>query len=467
MLIIPKPGRKDSLGYQTQKVFAPFTYGLWLVVLAVIVLASLLSVWFSDREMEAKTRFDLQLKQSNRRRRKAAYFRLMLDAFLEKGMFFFSAGIEQDTGASLPHKVLMFGFGFFILIAVSAYVANLAAFLTQTGLETSVGTMQQVVDRNIPICGHSQLKEDLLLEWPKANWVFQSDSSYDLGYASMLEAYARGDCKVLALGREDTIMDVNFISKLCQLDLIYTDVLVRENAIAFPIKKEVVSEFNHWMQHAQLSQNTDLESVKQEFIEKNDFKAPCEVELSKLSKEAQQEDNDFASVTPGNMFFPIMLFLGCVLIAAVLQLYHDSMRKKGQAIDLGRKSTLDIYLESVVRRLSSHTRLSTHANNDAGGEEGPKRPSSKGVRFSGDLPEDNIFGDESNENSAPQSQSSPGSRPTFRGSSEDTDKCNDGGDAAVNVEDNDIGHRLKELVESGMIDEVLDYFDFLKLKKDR
>lgn len=78
-------------------------------------------------------------------KRKRAYLRLFLDAFLEKGMFFFSAGIEQDTGASLPHKLLMFGFGFFILIAVSAYVVNLAAFLTQSAVETSFGSMKEVI----------------------------------------------------------------------------------------------------------------------------------------------------------------------------------------------------------------------------------------------------------------------------------------------------------------------------------
>jgi len=124
VLVIPKPGTKTSLAYQTQKVLEPFTYGLWGVVLVVIVVASLLSVWFSDREMAAKKRYGMHWTQSKRpkKRRKFVYFRLILDAFLEKGMFFFSAGIEQDMGASLPHKVLMFGFGFFILIAVSAYV---------------------------------------------------------------------------------------------------------------------------------------------------------------------------------------------------------------------------------------------------------------------------------------------------------------------------------------------------------
>ena len=46
--------------------------------------------------------------------------RLGLDACLRTGTFFFSAGIEQDMGASLPTKLLLFGFGAFILVVVSA-----------------------------------------------------------------------------------------------------------------------------------------------------------------------------------------------------------------------------------------------------------------------------------------------------------------------------------------------------------
>ena len=440
--------------------FAPFTNGLWLVVLALILVASLLSVWFTDREMAAKKRYGMRLRQTKKpkKRRKTAYFRLILDAFLEKGMFFFSAGIEQDTGASLPHKVLMFGFGFFILIAVSAYVANLAAFLTQTGLEKSVGTMKEVIDKNIPICGHPVLEEEIRLKWPDGKWIFPGS-----GFEDMFEAYANGECKVLAVGIEDTIMNMGIISKLCELNLVYTESLVTENPIAFPINPQLASSLSYWMYLGEKTYGIDFKSKKQEYIEKNDINPQCELELSQLNN--AEEADDFASVTAGNMFFPIMLFLVCALIAAVLQLYHDRMREKGRTVDFGRKSSLDIYLESVVRRLSFNTRLSAHVNNDVGG------PSSKGVRFSGDFPEDDISEDEFKENSAPQSRSSPGSGPTFRGSNEDTDKANDGSDAAaMTVDDYDTDHRLEALVESGMIDEVLDCFDFLqemKLKKDR
>ena len=152
VLVIPKPGHQKSLNYEIQKVLQPFSYNLWVVLVAVTITAALLSVWFSDREeLLSKQRYGkkIKLKQKNqpkKKKRTGAYIRLILDSMLEKGMFFFSAGVDQDSNASLPHKTLMFGFGFFILIAVSAYVANLAAFLTQNGLQTNIATMEEVVD---------------------------------------------------------------------------------------------------------------------------------------------------------------------------------------------------------------------------------------------------------------------------------------------------------------------------------
>ena len=433
-------------------------------MIAVIVVASLLSVWFTDREMAAKKRYGLQLKQSRRprKRRKYTYFRLILDAILEKGMFFFSAGIEQDMGASLPHKVLMFGFGFFILIAVSAYVAELAAMLTQTGLEKSVGTMQQVVDRNIPICGHPVLEEEMRIKWPEANWLFPTDNPQ---YAGMLEAYDRGDCKVLAIGREDSTMDVNFMNKMCELDLVYTDVLVIENPIAFPINPQLASPFSYWMYTAEKTYGVDLNSVKNAFIEKNDIKPQCEIQLSQLSNHSEE----LPQVSPSNMFLPIMFFVACALIAAVMELYHESKRKKGRTTTFGRNSTLDIYLNSVVQQPVAQNK----GVDEKLEEDDWEMPRAKAIVRRRqtldnsdvdkicDFPGANIPGDEFHENGASQTQRSGSNNLTADNA------------VAVKGEDNDISHRhrIEELVESGVIDDVLDCFDFFqemkKLKKDQ
>jgi len=210
------------------------------------------------------------------------------------------------------------------LIAVSAYVANLAAFLTQTrAAETSVNSMKEVIDKNMPICGHQALE---------ANWIFDS-------YDGMFEAYAREECKVLAMGREHAFMNIEFLERVCKHDLVYTDVLIHENPIAFPIRPELASAFSYWMHTAEKSHGVSLESEKQAYFEKHKIRETCEIELSNLNK---PEADDFARVSTMNMFLPIMAFVICVLIAVVLQLIHENEKKKGRTSAFGRKSTLGI-----------------------------------------------------------------------------------------------------------------------------
>lgn len=57
-------------------------------------------------------RYGRELSQTKRPNniKNSVFARLYLDAAIEKGIFFNSAGVEQDSGASLPHKLLMLGF---------------------------------------------------------------------------------------------------------------------------------------------------------------------------------------------------------------------------------------------------------------------------------------------------------------------------------------------------------------------
>jgi len=99
-LVIPKPGTKDTLMDQVNKVLAPFSYGLWGLVLGVIAVAALLSVWFTDRSPSQSNNTDARMRSMYRNRHQNGrigmklYSRLALDQCLEKGLvstIFFSA----------------------------------------------------------------------------------------------------------------------------------------------------------------------------------------------------------------------------------------------------------------------------------------------------------------------------------------------------------------------------------------
>ena len=125
LLVIPKPGTQDFLMDQTQKVLAPFTLGLWGLVMGTIAATALFSAWFSGEVEETRTILKNSRTKPSKRRLIQAHTRVALDSCIEKSIWFCSAGIENDRVTGLSNKILMLGFAFFILIAVSVRFALL------------------------------------------------------------------------------------------------------------------------------------------------------------------------------------------------------------------------------------------------------------------------------------------------------------------------------------------------------
>lgn len=116
---------------------------------------------------------------------------------------------------------------------MSAYVANLAAFLTLSGVADTVKTMGEAVARGYTICAHPALRTELELAWPDAKFYYKTAGS---GFFAVLDDYEAGKCKVMAIGYEDTSMDAKFLERMCTMGLVYTDSVIVETPIAFPIR---------------------------------------------------------------------------------------------------------------------------------------------------------------------------------------------------------------------------------------
>ena len=286
ILVIPKPGTQGSLSAQTKKVLAPFETGVWVLLLLIIAFTGLLSVWFSGKRFYQK-------KRSNRPD-KSKYARLALDEFLRKGIFFCSAGVEQDEGASLSHKLLMFGFGFFILIVVSAYVANLAAFLTRS-MPKYIGTMEEVVDAGLQVCAHPALREEYKIAWPTANFVFNESGAED--FYGLIEDYDNGRCDVIAIGSVETLADMDMLNMFCTRDLVMTDSLVLENPIAYPIRADLGEQFSYWIYEAEKYHGISIQASQKEYDTEHHRQPKCTVQLSQLGLDSI---NKYAQISVAN-----------------------------------------------------------------------------------------------------------------------------------------------------------------------
>ncbi|KAL7549280.1 hypothetical protein ACHAWF_013032 [Thalassiosira exigua] len=336
VLVIPNPGSSNSLNAQTQKVLDPFTWGVWGLLLAIITATALLSTWFRFTEKEGKMK----------RLRKRIITRFILDEFLQKGMFFCSAGIEQDEGASLPHKLLMFGFGFFILIIVSAYVANLAAFLTRSTLSgDAVRKIEDAVAAEMKICAHPALQSDLELAHPEAKFVFNQEGKELYG---LVDDFDNNLCDVMAVGKMDSLGDMKLMDLFCERELVYTDSLIIENPVGFPIRKDLASGFSYWIYQAEKYHGVTVQASEKAYNEENNMKHKCNVMLS----DQGGEEDEYAQIRVENLIFPVMFFFGFAVFAVLLEVYHlratrkakpDETGKSRRSTLVGRASTLNLF----------------------------------------------------------------------------------------------------------------------------
>ena len=137
---------------------SPFTPELWITFVTCVFGVSLLSVLFANRHGNRKLWWhkfrDVQWVEGSWWYRVLIFLRLLLDSFLEDATMAFGGAVTFELRSNLSTKILNFGFGFFILVIVAAYTANLAAFLTLASTGDYIKSMSDAIARKVPMCVH-------------------------------------------------------------------------------------------------------------------------------------------------------------------------------------------------------------------------------------------------------------------------------------------------------------------------
>lgn len=275
----------------------PFTLGAWALIIGVIGLVACFSVWMSGSSRvnsHNSRRFNrAEGHQPSKLQVLKMYGRLTLDAILEKGKFFCSGGVDVEPRASLSYKILMFGFGFFILIVISAYVANLAAFLTRS-LPDYIGNMEQVVANNKSVCALPALKTELEVAYPNANFVFSQSGK---SYYGLVEDWDAGLCDFIAMGQSDASANMELLDMFCERKLYFAQSLIIENLVAFPIRPELAPGVSYWVYQAEKYHGITVESMRQQYDQENNRNPRCQVSFS----EKDYDFDDYAQIHPKNL----------------------------------------------------------------------------------------------------------------------------------------------------------------------
>lgn len=220
----------------------------------------------------------------------------------------------------MPQKILSLGYAFLVLIAVAAYTANLAAFLTLSGVSDFISSMDEAILRRIPLCAHPVIAEDLSRVWSGATFVYDADYDGDV-YEGMLGLYDAGKCGAIVAGMSDVRNSHSLMESFCSRELASTGSLVLEKPVAFPINEKYVAAFSYWMFEAEQNGITfgGYEAKSQPPV-------VCPLEISTEQKSV----DDLLPMTAENFALPFLILSICALLALALHFYgiHQKIRSE-------------------------------------------------------------------------------------------------------------------------------------------
>jgi hypothetical protein len=149
------------------------------------------------------------------------------------GLFTGDIGMETVT---LAGRCVRLGFGFFVLVTVASYTANLAAFLvSETPPALRISSIHEAINMQYPVCLAGQIEEPVRKLYPNLNVVLGPSST------SSVEGLREGLCNASIVPTHDYFTRPDF--QRCDEQL--TGETLLGMAVATPTSHEIVTPYSY------------------------------------------------------------------------------------------------------------------------------------------------------------------------------------------------------------------------------
>jgi hypothetical protein len=198
-LFVPAPAVDSSFTSQIMRPFDPFTWDLWLSVLVVILCSGTLQsvltarLWW-DEWAEAHS-YD----EASRFRRGLLLLSRGSESVYMSFLTMINGAPDFDENHRLATRLLNIGVGLFACTFISAYTANLAAFLGRPAMSGMVNTVEQATARGWRICAHNQLNNSLAQLHPHAHFHYRLMHTKD----DVEQAMSTDGCNAFVMSMND------------------------------------------------------------------------------------------------------------------------------------------------------------------------------------------------------------------------------------------------------------------------
>jgi len=237
-LWVPRPQKDDSFMNEASKVFVPFSNGLWALLFIVTISMSLVEVYLF-RDQWRNDGYD-EWKEAEGWMAKTRVVLGEWWIYLGRSSMHITAGFP-DEGSTEAQTIAWIGWAFLILIAISAYTANLAAFMLTPSVGSYVDSMESAISDNKAICVASAVLDDVQTRYPDAYLVAMPYMWDNLEVDSIWET-----CDAIVWSLDIVKRDPTVAQFFCDLDVVAVEV-VAEIPWAFPASYSLAPSLTYWI----------------------------------------------------------------------------------------------------------------------------------------------------------------------------------------------------------------------------
>ena len=172
-LIAPNKKKDETVADILAKPFSPFDVVLWMWIIAYVAFSALVTAITDTHNLD-----DFENPGFVPR-----YFK----SFFLNATGYVKGGPENSP-KSVPARVATWGFGFFCMIVLTSYTANLASLLVAQRTANTIDSIEAAIEARLPLCNLGALMNEFKTLYPAANFVACGDEH------EMLVRAHTGDC---------------------------------------------------------------------------------------------------------------------------------------------------------------------------------------------------------------------------------------------------------------------------------
>lgn len=322
--------QRDTFGDHLGRALTPFAPSLWYLILAGLVMIACLSLVFASKDGElggAWSRMrSLEWKRASILKRAKIFITMSFDAFLFTSTLVMTDALYVNHHDSQAQKLMNFGVAFSLLILISAYTANLAAFLTASITDLMAGSITGIdaaIAQGITMCfGINSLRKELSRNWPSAKVIYPND---------YFAAFDSGLCDIIIESENLILSNDATMAGFCNRNLIRVGDPVLEEQIAFPVRADIAAGISYWINVA-----NSLGISYSTYEQANRPDALCSFD----PPVAGQSVNDLAQLQIKDVVLPLLVTGLCIVVAMFVHLWdcRPWTKKKKKRHSIHRES---------------------------------------------------------------------------------------------------------------------------------